>query len=306
MFDTWRVLEALGDTKTAEKYRQESEDYRQVIERALDGSYHPDKDPPLLTLSLYSDEPEARDFYQLFASLLLDIDGLDRTRSKRYARFMEEDNRFFLGLCRFRGGYGPGGLDAIYTLGYLKHLIREGRVKRFLMAFYSYVAFNLDRDCFTSRETNVLYTADNMRDIKGTDPLPCSSAVPLNLLRHMLVIEEIDEIGMPTGDLRLFAGAPRNWFQASKTIALQDGPTVFGRISIRMDSHVDKGCIAIIIDPPKRNPVGKLKIRVPHPDERRIQRVTVDDRKHDDFDSEREMIEIPCPDHEISVEVYFQ
>jgi hypothetical protein len=305
LIDTAMILDDLGEADPADRYRREAEDYRTTIENAIDASYIPNHKPPLLPLSLYSTEPEAGDFYQLFASLILDVDILDSKRAAYLAHFMEEDNRLFCGMCRFRGGYGPGGLDAIYTLGYFKHLLRQGRLQRFLLGFYAYMALNLEPNCFTSRETNVLYTADNMRKLKGTDPLPCSSAVPLNLLRHMLVIEEIDESGLPSGDLLLFGGAPRRWFEASKSISVQNAPTYFGGISMSVESRLDKDRIEMEIDPPKRNDYRTLKVRVPHPERKKIKKVTVNGRKYDEVDVEHEIIMFPRPPRPIRIEIHF-
>jgi len=291
LVDTARVLEDLGENERAAKYRREAEDYRKAIERAIDASYLPDESPPVLPLALYIREPTG-DFYQLFASLMMDVDMLDSKRAGYLARFMEEDNRLFCGMCRFRGGFGPGGLDAIYTLGYFKHLLRQGRVERFLLGFYAFMAFNLERTCFTSRETNVLYTADRMRDLRGTDPLPCSSAVALHLLRHMLVLEETDEWGGPSGSLLLFGGAPRRWFKAGQKISLQDAPTYFGPMSVTMKSHVDKDRVEIEVVPPTRGGCTEHKVRVPHPERKAIKKVTVNGMEAGDVDAKREIIEL--------------
>ncbi len=291
LVDTAQVLEDLGENERAAGYRREAEDYRKAIERAMDGSYLPDEKPPVLPLSLYISHP-TNDFYQLFASLMLDVDILDSKRAGYLARFMEEDNRLFCGMCRFRGGYGPGGLDAIYTLGYFKHLLRQGRVERFLLGFYALMAFNLERTCFTSRETNVLYTADRMRDLRGTDPLPCSSAVALHLLRHMLVLEETAESGEPSGSLLLFGGAPRRWFNAGQKISVQNAPTYFGPMSVTMKSHVEEDRVEIDVVPPTRGGCTVLKVRVPHPERKAIKKVTVNGKEAGDVDAEREIIEL--------------
>lgn len=291
LVDTARVLEDLGDKERAGRYRREAEDYRRTIERAIDASYLPNEKPAFLPLSLYTKEPTG-DFYQLFSSLMLDLDILDSKRAGYLTCFMEEDNRLFCGMCRFRGGFGPGGLDAIYTLGYFKHLLRRGEVERFLLGFYAFMALNLERSCFTSRETNVLYTADSMRDLRGTDPLPCSSAVALHLLRYMLVLEEADERGAPSGSLLLLGGAPRRWFKAAQEISVQDAPTYFGPVSVTMKSRVDEGRIELEVVPPARGGCKVLKVRVPHPERKAIKKVTVNGKEQGGVDPEREIVEL--------------
>ena len=185
LVDTAWLLRELGDESTAQRYAAEAAAYRQDIERAIDGSYRSERTPPFLPLRLYADEPdEQMDYYQLFAGCMLDVEFLEP--GQRHYRwitdFLEADNRVFCGLPRFRRDAGAGGLDALYGKGYLLGKLREDSVREFLLGFYAYLAFNLDHDTFTSRETNVVYASDlhvrstyNVPD--QSDPVPCSSAV---------------------------------------------------------------------------------------------------------------------------------
>ena len=86
---------------------------------------------------------------------------------------------------------GPGALDAIYGKGYWLTLLHDDAIRDYLLAFYAYLAFNMEHETFVSRESNVLYPSDLHQrsafpaaDI--TDPLVCGSAVALHLVhRHV-------------------------------------------------------------------------------------------------------------------------
>ena len=263
LVDTAWLLQELGDESTAQRYATEAAAYRQDIERAIDGSYRADRTPPFLPLRLYADQPdEQMDYYQLFAGCMLDVEFLEP--GQRHYRwitdFLEADNRVFCGLPRFRRDAGAGGLDALYGKGYLLGKLRDNSVREFLLGFYAYLAFNLDHDTFTSRETNVLYASDlhvrstyNVPD--QSDPVPCSSAVALHFLRHMLATETSPSMAAPPDTLLLLTGVPRRWLADGNTIRFDKLPTAFGEISVTIRA-VGRlaGQIPVDLQPPPQTP----------------------------------------------------
>ncbi len=236
LVDTAWVLDDQGDKETARRYRAEARAYRADIDRAIDGSYRQDQKPPFLALKLYGTQPDEQlDYYQLFAGCLLDVEAFEP--GSRHARwitdYLEDSNRMFCHLPRFRH-MGPGALDAIYGKGYWLNLLHDDAIRDFLLAFYAYLAFNLEHETFVSRESNVLYPSDlHQRSAFPTadisDPLVCGSAVALHLVRHMLVTEERGAAGDYSGNLLLLAGVPRAWLQDGKVIRFVRCPPISGR-----------------------------------------------------------------------------
>jgi hypothetical protein len=311
LLDTAWLLDELGEPETARRYADEARDYRTSIDRAVGGSYQRDHQPPFLPLRLHATRPdEQMDYYQLFAGCILDLAPFEKGSQhfRWISDFLEQDNRVFCLLPRFRRDVGPGGLDALYGKGFLLAKLREDRVKEFLLGFYAFLAFNMDHETFASRETNALYASDlHLRSAYPvpdmSDPLPCSSAVALQLLRHMLVSEELAGPGERSGNLLLLPAVPRAWLRDGRRIRLAAWPTEFGPVSLEVRSATDTGRIGIALNCPQRNPYRTVKLRVRHPEARSIRSVTVDGQPWRDFDGAGEWILLPSREasYEISV-----
>jgi hypothetical protein len=189
-------------------------------------------------------------------------------------------------------------LDAIYGKGYWLNLLHDDAVRDYLLAFYAYLAFNLEHETFVSRESNVLYPSDLHQrsafpaaDI--SDPLVCGSAVALHLVRHMLVTEERGTAGGYSGNLLLLAGVPRAWLQDGKETRLREMPTHFGPMSLEVRSHAGKRRIEACFSPPERNPCQTVKLRFRHPEGRPMQSVRVNGNPWSNFDPAQEWILLP-------------
>jgi hypothetical protein len=292
--DTAWLLEEQGDSETARRYRA-------AIDRAVDASYVKDRRPPFLPLRLYANQPdEQMDYYQLFAGCILDLAPFEKgSKHLRWiSDFLEEDNRMFCCLPRFRRDVGPGGLDALYGKGSLLSKLQEDSVREFLLGFHAYMAFNMDRETFASRETNVLYASDlhvrsryEVPDM--SDPVPCSSAVALQLLRHMLVSEEAGGPGELSGDLLLLAAAPRSWLRDGQAIRIAGAPTCWGPVSLAVRSLALSGRIEAEISPPRRSACRAIRLRLRHPEARPLRSVTVDGVPWREFDPAGEWITLP-------------
>ncbi|NUQ62412.1 MAG: hypothetical protein HUU20_07980 [Pirellulales bacterium] len=298
LLDTAWLLAELGDAETSRRYAEEARQYRSDIDRAVDGNYQANHQPPFLPLRLYATQPdEQMDYYQLFAGCLLDLLPFDRgSKHLRWiGDFLEEDNRVFCLLPRFRRDVGPGGLDALYGKGYLQTKLHEDSVQEFLLGFYAFLAFNMDHETLISRETNQLYASDlhvrsSYRVPDISDPLPCSSAVAVGWLRQMLVSEELADAGEPSGNLLLLSGTPRAWLGDGRTVRIKNVPTHFGPVSVEVRSAVDSGRIEADVQSPVRNPCKAVKLRLRHPGSRPIQSVAVDGQPWTDVDRKGEWI----------------
>ena len=240
------------------------------------------------------------DYYQLFAGCLMDIDAFapDSKHLRWITRFLEEDNRTFCFLPRFRRDVGPGGLDAIYGKGYFLTLLRQDAIREFLLAFYAFVAFNMEHDVFTSRESNVIYASDlhagsTFGSPEITDPLVCSSAVALQVLRQMLVLEEPDETGRPGERLHLLKAVPRAWLQDGQVIRLREVPTHFGPVWLEVHSLAAQGRIAARLIPPQQFPCRSIVLRLRHPTGQPLRSVSLNGQPWKEFDPRHETILLP-------------
>ena len=297
LWETAWLLEQLGRPADAERYYQEAADYRAAIDRAVDGNYKPEHEPPFLPLRLYADEPVGNDYYQLFAGTLLDLMPFDPggKRIGYITDYLQDANLTFCLLPRFRRDVGAGGLDGLYGLGLILTKLHQGKIDEFLLGLYAYLAFNMDRTTFASRETNLIYASDlhersKYRVPDMSDPIPCSSVVALQLLRHMLVAEQLEGRGVPSGNLLLLAGAPRRWFADGKVISFSEAPTQFGPMECRVVSQVAEGRISATLKPPIRDRWGSIRLRIRHPEGLKMRSVTVNGRDWTDYDAEAELV----------------
>jgi hypothetical protein len=295
LMDTAWLLDDLGDKATAERYRQEAADYRACVDRAVEGNVLRDQTPPFLPLQLYAKAPVGNDYDQLFIGCLLDLMALEPGgQQMRYLTdWMEQDNRTFCLLPRFRRDVGPGGLDGLYGLGYIQSKLQQDKVNEFLLGFYAYLAFNMDHATFASRETNLIYASDlhvrsRYKVPDMSDPIPCSSAVAVLLLRDMLVMEAPTTWGEANTELRLLHGTPQAWFEQGKSIRFENLPTEFGPVSVKVDAG--KSALTATVRPPTRNPWRRLVVRVRHPEGKHWERVLVNGKPHADVDAQRELI----------------
>jgi hypothetical protein len=224
--------------------------------------------------------------------------------------YLEQTNRMFCLMPRYRSNVGDGGLDAIYGIGYALSKLYQDKIDEFLLAFYGYIVFNLERETFASRETNLIYASDLHASSSypipdASDPLPCSGAVALQYLRHLLVTEELEGPGQFTGNLCVLYGAPRAWFRDGRQIKFGPAPTHYGTMSCTVTSNVAQGCIHALIQPPTRNAWNTLKVRLRHPDGLPIRRVTVNGKPWAGVDAKSELIALQPGQEVYRVEVVY-
>lgn len=308
MKDTAWLLEQLGDTELAARYHTAAEDYRKTILNVIDKIYRKEAATPFLPLRLDATEPDSGDFYQLFAGLMLDLQPFEFTdpRSDYLGYFLEKGNRTFCRLLRFRRDGMAGGLDPIYGLGYSLEHLQKGRIRDFLLGFYAFQVFNMEHNCFTSREQNIVYSSDyHLRQsipvIDWSDPLPCSAAVGLLLLRHLLVTEETRGSGDYTGKLLLLHGAPRRWYAAGNAIRIENAVTFFGKVTFSaVFSHDLRSCRADI-KMTADSRCSAIRIRLRHPGGKPMKSATINGGNAVTYDVQDEIVEIPSPRGETNV-----
>jgi len=104
-------------------------------------------------------------------------------------------------------------------------------------------------------------------------------------LRLMFLAERGDE---------LFVGQalPRAWFEDGKRMRVQRALTHFGETSLEIVSQVATGHVVVNLDPPRRNPPRRIRLRVRHPQRKPIQAVWVNGQPQSRFDVEREVIDL--------------
>lgn len=293
------ALADLGDQASARAYSEEARAYRAVLDDVAARNLRRDRRPSFWPLRLYAegiDEGEG-EYYQLFAGALLDLTPFD-PRGPRLGwvtDYLEAEDRIVCGLPRFRRDAGAGGIDGLYGIGYVLGKLQADRTDEFLLGLYGYLAWNMDRETFACRETNVLYASDlHVRSAYPTpdvsDPLPCGAAVASHYIRHMLATETPVAPGVEPTGLSLLQGAPRAWFADGERIAVEELPTAFGPVSFRVRSRADAGRIEARVEPPTRDRWESIRLRLRDPLGRPISRVTLNGAPHREWEAAGETI----------------
>src|SRR5262249_32257111 len=95
------------------------------------------------------------------------------------------------------------------------------------------------------------------------------------------------------------------WMRDGMRVKIRNAPTSFGPVSYQIDSHVQDGIIQAEIDPPTRNAMNSLVIRLRHPEEKKMRRVTVNGQDTHDFNPEREIISLKPVSERITIRAFY-
>lgn len=123
----------------------------------------------------------------------------------------------------------------------------------------------------------------------------------LEQFRNLLVMET--DGGQ---SLWIARATPRAWLEQGKRIAVRNAPTYFGPLAYEIISDVDNGHITAIVEIPKRNPPEDTILRLRHPEAAPIRNVTVNGKRWDDFDPDKEIVRLHCLRGSVRVDVAYR
>lgn len=263
--DAALVAKALGQSADATEFANEAALARRHMHEAAARIFKHSGKPPFLPFQVDEpgDEPEARDYHQLFASMLLEtaLFGWNGRFARSITDYLQQTGRLVVGTARFDQWYDRLGIDAEYTRGVqLAHLCRRD-FDRFWLGVVGQVGLSCDPATFTSPETSIVRFSsqdyqERMRalawDPRRLDSDPCSAgtAVMLQYLRYLLCFEERDEDDLTTGALWLAPGAPRAWFAPGKKFGVSALPTAMGPLSLEVSSQEDEVLVRVTLAQP--------------------------------------------------------
>jgi hypothetical protein len=147
----------------------------------------------------------------------------------------------------------PDGRDILgfISYGYAQMLLRLDRVEEYLLFLYSHRYHDHTRGSWTAGEVS---------GIDGDTAIFCIPAqltIPL-LVRWMLVLEDSDE------DILYFAkGIPRDWVASGKEIRIDQAPTRWGRVSLKMRASAKTVTANVELAQPGSPKEIHVKLRLP-------------------------------------------
>lgn len=253
----WRGLrdaallgERLGDGRAA-AWRAAAAQARADLHTAAERTFRASATPPFLPFRTdeTTAEPSARDYHQLFASLVLEtaLFGWSGRFARHLTDYLLQTGRQVLGVARFDQWFGRLGVDAEYSRGTQLCALHRRDFDRFWLGLLGQVGLSCDPHTLVSPETAIVYFTEEEHRARlrtlaeqpcrfDSDPCSAGTAVMLQYLRYLVCTEERDEDDLPTGALWLLPAAPPSWFLPGQRIVAERLPTLFGPISLRSEA----------------------------------------------------------------------
>ena len=228
-------------------------------------------------------------YWILFAPLLLEtrLFAAESNPAHWITQTMEQKGGLLSGLARFYRG-----LDHIYGFGYPLQLFDRDEPKKFLASVYSVLAHGTSRSVFTSPEVAGVFPLrtsnlasqqryhetlwnwdlygqgwmeEEFGNAVGSEPLSAGAGMALQLIRKMVINEELDTNCEPTGKLELLKMAPSNWLENGKRIGIESMPTTFGAVSLTVQSQLSRNKISGKFVSPSGSSLTKVSLWLRHP-----------------------------------------
>ena len=121
----------------------------------------------------------------------------------------------------------------------------------------------------------------------------------LHQSRLMFVQERGDE-------LWLAPFVTSNWLRNGMRVSVANAPTLFGKVSYDLESQASDGIITAHIDPPSRNTLDAIVVRMRHPDGKRLTRAECDGVKSFTVDPEKSTVSIVPAGGPVTVRAYYE
>ncbi len=247
-------------------------------------------------------------YWILFAPLLLEtgVFPAGSPGAQAIRDTMEQHGGLLAGLARFYRG-----VDHIYGFGYPLQLYDKGDRKKFQGAVYSNLAHGNSRDGYSSPEVAGVFPlrTSNLTSQKlfhetiwtwdlysqgwleegfggnsvGSEPLSAGAGTALQLIRKMIINEELDADSTPTGTLELLKMAPSKWLGNGKKIVIERMPTCFGEVSLSLQSQLASGKLSGRYDANSLSSLKKTVLWLRHPGARPIKAVRYNGQSQSGF-----------------------
>ena len=121
----------------------------------------------------------------------------------------------------------------------------------------------------------------------------------LHQSRLMFVQERGDE-------LWLAPFVTSNWLRNGMRVAVDNAPTFFGKVSYALKSQTADGTITAHVDPPTRDSLRAIVVRMRHPEDKRLTRAECDGVKSFTVDSEKSTVRFIPSGGPVTVRAYYE
>ncbi|MBX6314683.1 MAG: hypothetical protein IRY99_17475, partial [Isosphaeraceae bacterium] len=272
------ILDDLGEHERSRELRRQARSFREAILAAVAQSEQRDVEPPFIPNALFGVEKAYEtltatrlgSYYDLMAPYIIGS-GVFSPGSERETwmiDYLRRHGGIAMGMIRTTPHQGQfaeqPGVNVLYGLRYQLALLRRDDRDHALVGFYGQLAQGMTRDTFIGGEGSRFFHGDHRGRSFYLPPNSASNAMFLTTLRYLLLQDwDLDDDGCPE-TLRLLYGAPRRWLRDGAVLEVERAPTMFGPVSLRVESRLSDGEVLVTLASPPRRP-AKLLLRLPLP-----------------------------------------
>jgi hypothetical protein len=290
--DVAAMLEDMGSVEEANKLRQTAAEYRNAILDAVSKSVQMDAKPPFVPVALLANEPahdpltatRTGSYYDLICPYIIgsEIFGQGSKHEDWLLGYMQQHGGIAMGMVRTMPAQGEfknePGVVPLYGVRYQLALLRRDEREKALVGFYGQLAQGMAPGTFIGGEgTRFLHGDANGRSFY-LPPNSSSNAAWLIALRYLLIQDwDLNEDGKPE-TLRLMYGVPRAWMADGTRTTIVGAPTMFGPVSLDVESKLSDSLVEMRIDPPKMA-AKRMLLRAPVPAGFHVESAEIDGAK---------------------------
>ncbi|HLM82989.1 MAG TPA: hypothetical protein VK302_20490 [Terriglobales bacterium] len=299
-----RAAEALADINHPDGRHllKEADSYRDDILEVMRRTRRTDPSLPPYPEQLYG--PDGWGSFATGAIALVDAGLLDPhdpafTQLENYMK--KQFNQNVLGLtgrCPRELPEGEGSSYYVVQSDNIYHYawVLRGDVEKSLLTLYSALGLAVDKQTLCAVERILLYD----RRYAPFSVNTFLGAELCSMIRRTLLVERDSE-------LSLLPVAPRRWLEAGKKIEVEGAPTYFGKMSLKVESQVDKQKMMadLVLENDRQDRVRRISLRLPHPTKQPMQQVTVNGAAWKSFDREREVIDLQPAENRYRIVVWY-
>jgi len=279
--DLGAMLNEIGETKEGQHYLDIAAEFKKPILAAIEKSISRKTDPPFVPVALFGDEPlhdpilhsRIGSYWNIIIGYTM-ASGIfppDSEEEKWIPHYQEQHGGLVMGMVRSGGNQftfwtSDNRVNPLYGTRYALDTLRRDDTDRALVAFYGMLAQGFTRNTFICGEGCDLKPMDDGGRVFFCPPNSAANAHFLSMLRYLLVQDWDRDLDGRPESLRLAFATPKRWLEDGKTIKVENAPTAFGRVSLKLESHLSKGEVLASVELPSRNKPSKTLLRACIPD----------------------------------------
>lgn len=283
--DMSALLHETGKTAEAEHYKQVATQFRQTVLHAIEKSVNRSTTPPFVPIALYTNEPayspicdvRIGSYWNIIIGYAISsgIFPVGSHEENWLPHYQEQHGGLFMGMLRSGGMSNTWWntefkMNPLYGTRYALDALRRDDTERALVAFYGMLAHGFTRNTFICGEGAAIEPIDSRGRLFSLPPNSAANAHFLSMLRDIVVQDsDLNDDGKPE-TLRLGFATPKRWLEHGKKYKIDDAPTAFGPLSMKVESRVGDKEVIAELDLPERNAPDRIFLRIRVPDQWKV------------------------------------